>query len=594
MSAAVTESSDAFPVVWEQPADAERIWAWEASGCPFQLSPLSIDHAEAVFTGTERERGLRPNEQGRRVYPNGFVYEWRRPRVGPDALRNDAVVEERKRTYAAIATRLRDAWQRDFEPSIRRLCHAIRDRDYDAMSTAEIAEVLPQLFADSGSAFGLTMVVADGMLAAIRPFANFCKEVFGPSAGEALAGELVGGFANYTTQSELHIWRMARLAERSPALREAILRTPAAPTVAALRDVPGGTHLLAQLRAYLDLYGWRPEMWIELTLPLWAEDPAPLVRLIARYLEDPGADPRRARRRAAGRRRRLLGQLYAQLADAPERLAQFELLYLMARDYVPVRENRALWQLVATGVLRRPCLALGSKLCAIGLLDTADDVFYLHLDELQRLAKTSHVCVDVAVDHRTLIERRRADRARWLPVVPPLLIGAADSAAAHDLLASLGFDSDAPRIVRGMGASRGVARGRARVVRSMAESDTLGAGEVLVCRTTSPAWTPLIARAAAVVADAGGVLAHCAIVAREQAIPCVVGTGVGTQRIADGTLVIVDGTRGLVRLEHAAAVLADPMPRRARAVAQRAPGGERRDGAPRETGASSTEAWTRL
>jgi pyruvate,water dikinase len=86
----------------------------------------------------------------------------------------------------------------------------------------------------------------------------------------------------------------------------------------------------------------------------------------------------------------------------------------------------------------------------------------------------------------------------------------------------------------------------------MADAHRLQMGEVLVCRTTSPAWTPLIARAAAVVADAGGVLAHCAIVAREHGIPRVVGTGVATDQIADGTLVTVDGARGLVHLVHAA------------------------------------------
>jgi len=389
----------------------------------------------------------------------------------------------------------------------------------------------------------------------MRPFANFCKEVFGASAGEALAGELVGGFANYTSDSEVRIWRLARQAERTPAVRDAILRTPAASTLAAQWDVPDGARFLTRLQAYLDLYGYRPEMWVELTLPLWSEDPTPLMHLIAGYLEDPAADPRRAGRRAAARRRRLLGQVRARLAGAPEQLAQFEQLYVMARDYVPVRENWALWQLVATGVLRRPCLALGRKLCAARLLDTPDDVFYLRLNELRCVADSGHAGIEVTLDHRAVIAGRRADRARWLRVVPPLVIGISDPSAVDDIVASpgrfssLGLDGGAAQVVHGKGASRGVARGRARLVRSMAESDTFAAGEVLVCQTTSPAWTPLIARAAAVVADAGGVLAHCAIVAREYAIPCVVGTGVGTQRIYDGMLVTVDGAQGVVRLE---------------------------------------------
>ena len=53
---------------------------------------------------------------------------------------------------------------------------------------------------------------------------------------------------------------------------------------------------------------------------------------------------------------------------------------------------------------------------------------------------------------------------------------------------------------------------------------------------------------AAVVADSGGALSHCAIVAREYGIPCVAGTMVGTRKIPDGARIHVDGRSGMVRL----------------------------------------------
>ena len=61
-------------------------------------------------------------------------------------------------------------------------------------------------------------------------------------------------------------------------------------------------------------------------------------------------------------------------------------------------------------------------------------------------------------------------------------------------------------------------------------------------------WTPLFATAAAVVTDAGGILSHCAVVAREYGIPAVVGTARATATIRDGQQVEVDGNAGLVRL----------------------------------------------
>ena len=67
-------------------------------------------------------------------------------------------------------------------------------------------------------------------------------------------------------------------------------------------------------------------------------------------------------------------------------------------------------------------------------------------------------------------------------------------------------------------------------------------GDVLVAGTTTPAWTPLFARAAAVVTDIGGPLSHGSIVAREYGIPAVMGTGVATRRIRNGQTVTVEGT----------------------------------------------------
>jgi len=73
---------------------------------------------------------------------------------------------------------------------------------------------------------------------------------------------------------------------------------------------------------------------------------------------------------------------------------------------------------------------------------------------------------------------------------------------------------------------------------------------ILVCPTTTPAWTPLFAQARGLVTDVGGVLAHGSIVAREYAIPAVLGTGQASQRIRHGQSVTVDGDQGLVFLEE--------------------------------------------
>jgi pyruvate,water dikinase len=102
-------------------------------------------------------------------------------------------------------------------------------------------------------------------------------------------------------------------------------------------------------------------------------------------------------------------------------------------------------------------------------------------------------------------------------------------------------------LAAGVPASPGVALGEVTVITSLDDFDAFDAGDVLVCHSTSPAWTPLLARAAAVVTETGGLLAHAAIVAREFGIPAVVAAE-GAMKLLAGTTrsVVVDGGRGIV------------------------------------------------
>ena len=162
-------------------------------------------------------------------------------------------------------------------------------------------------------------------------------------------------------------------------------------------------------------------------------------------------------------------------------------------------------------------------------------------------------------DQRALAARRRAELAHWATIVPPAAVGEppVDGGPVDPLGEALGELSfgvpPAPsrerHVLTGIGASRGVARGRARVVRRLEEAGKIEPGDVLVCEMTVPAWTPLFSLVGAVVADTGGMLSHSAVVAREYGLPCVVSTRNGTSTIADGALVTVDGGQGVVRIE---------------------------------------------
>ncbi|OAV61488.1 hypothetical protein A6F49_08565 [Enteractinococcus helveticum] len=105
---------------------------------------------------------------------------------------------------------------------------------------------------------------------------------------------------------------------------------------------------------------------------------------------------------------------------------------------------------------------------------------------------------------------------------------------------------DGSPTITGEPASPGAASGPVRLILGPADFATVEAGDVIVCRMTDPAWTPLFSLAAAVVTETGGVLSHAAIVAREVGIPAVLAVPQATELLKPASVVTVDGNTGCI------------------------------------------------
>lgn len=114
------------------------------------------------------------------------------------------------------------------------------------------------------------------------------------------------------------------------------------------------------------------------------------------------------------------------------------------------------------------------------------------------------------------------------------------------LPASTPGSSDQEGVFGGVPGAGGVVTAPARIVRGPADFAAVRRGDIVICPFTDPAWTPLFSIAAGVVTETGGALSHAAIVAREYAIPAVLGVVGATTRIADGARVTLDGGAGTV------------------------------------------------
>ncbi|WP_295723313.1 phosphoenolpyruvate synthase [uncultured Methanobrevibacter sp.] len=106
--------------------------------------------------------------------------------------------------------------------------------------------------------------------------------------------------------------------------------------------------------------------------------------------------------------------------------------------------------------------------------------------------------------------------------------------------------TDLDVIVKGLGASPGMAAGSVKIIFDLDELDKIEDGDIMVTAMTTPDMVPAMKKSAGIVTDEGGVTCHASIISRELGIPCVVGTGEATSTLKDAQEVTVDGKKGLV------------------------------------------------
>lgn len=108
---------------------------------------------------------------------------------------------------------------------------------------------------------------------------------------------------------------------------------------------------------------------------------------------------------------------------------------------------------------------------------------------------------------------------------------------------------DGELITTGTSVGSKIGTGRANKIMAAKDISLFKAGDILVTEMTDPDWVPIMKIASAIITDKGGRTCHAAIVSRELGIPCVVGTGDATEKIADEmplTVSCAEGNEGRV------------------------------------------------
>ena len=103
-------------------------------------------------------------------------------------------------------------------------------------------------------------------------------------------------------------------------------------------------------------------------------------------------------------------------------------------------------------------------------------------------------------------------------------------------------------LVEGEAVGTKIGQGEVNVIDSAKDIANFKKDQVLVTDMTDPDWEPIMKIAGAIVTNRGGRTCHAAIISRELGIPCVIGTGDGTSKLAHGSKATVDCSEGVGRI----------------------------------------------
>ena len=186
-------------------------------------------------------------------------------------------------------------------------------------------------------------------------------------------------------------------------------------------------------------------------------------------------------------------------------------------------------------------LEIGRRMAELGLLDAADDFWFLARHELYDYlnGKSSVALCKAKMAARKRVFHRRNERLEptptWIRNDLPV-----------DLSMSATSTEDLPQgTLVGIATSYGVATGVSRIVPQLDQIGRVQNGDILVCNSTDPGWMSVFPKIRGLVLETGGMLAHGACLSREYGIPAVQVRD-AMRQVPDATAITVDGNAARV------------------------------------------------
>ena len=504
-------SIDPDSVGWDNAADAEKTWR-NAKGLvlPLQQS-ISLYYYQGwakAFREGDVVGGLRAR------YICGYQYrlwEWKSTKPWPETEARQIELEQQ----------LPDRWHQAWLPAIQADLAEWQAVDLESLAHDALATFLHTMLNRQLNHWAIHAQMGSLPLSAVQRLVDWYLERF-LSAPETEPYRLLQGQSNVSVEGNHHLWQLSR--SLTPDVTSALQN-------GRWDQLPG--EFATAFAEYCDRFGQQT--------PRQQQRAA---QLVLHYAAHDVADPYLIVEALAAEREAFIQAVKGRLSD--EEHSTFERLLTCALANNPLTEDHNLWlDQKSDAATRRVTAEFARRLVENGSLQDPDEIEYLSIYELIQWG------FGLGNPIGPVVEARKAEYEQYRQITPPEFLGKPPEPSSGHVNRFSGPATPLPAgpgFIQGIGASAGTVRGLSRVAKDLESAMILQPGEILVCPTTDPTWTPLFAVAGALVTESGGSLCHAAVVAREYQLPAVVGTHTATHKIRTGQWLEVDGKLGVVHL----------------------------------------------
>jgi pyruvate,water dikinase len=445
-------------------------------------------------------------------------------------------------------------WQDVAHPHYIEVTSRWRERNINNLSAGELWSGVHEVLGAFARHLGALMASTMGPSAGSETlFTNVYKKLVCKD-GDPSASTFLMGFDNIPLKSEKALFDLAAWCREQAPLSAHLVNTPSEQLVEELihENAPDSVEQLIwdewqqRFREYLNQYGYSIYD-MDFARPLPLDEPEPMLEMLKLFISGHGKSPYERQQSFTTKREQAEEMARARLKGIKR--WGFEKSLNWAQSQAPLREDGIAEIGLGYPVLRQLLHEIGRRLSAAGVIDQADDIYWLEQTEVESMINALEN--NQALNNKMEIVQERKDlwQARK-QVSPPPQLPLGKKFLGIDMEGVLtGAEGKVEgNVIKGVPASPGQVTATARVLHGPEDFDQLQPGDILVASITTPAWTPLFAMASAVVTDIGGPLSHGSIVAREYGIPAILGTGFATKLVQSGQKIAVDGAAGTVTL----------------------------------------------